>query len=150
MKNKMKMIFDAVPENESLARMAISAFILPVNPTLEQMADVKTAVSEAVTNCIIHGYPMGGGEITLSAQLSDAGLLTLEIRDAGVGIADVERAMQPFYSTDREHERSGMGFMVMQSFMDTVEVRSALRIGTSVRMEKQLDGHPQERPAKMA
>ncbi|MDO4357329.1 MAG: anti-sigma F factor [Clostridia bacterium] len=149
MKNSMKLTFAAVPENESLARMAISAFVLPVNPTLEQLADVKTAVSEAVTNCIIHGYPLGGGEVSLTAQLDEDGLLTLEVRDSGVGIADVERAMQPFYSTDRAHERAGMGFMVMQSFMDSVEVRSALRIGTSVRMEKQLS-QSQEQPAKMA
>ena len=149
MRNSMKLTFAALPENEALARMAISAFILPVNPTLEQLADVKTAVSEAVTNCVIHGYPMGGGEISLSAQLEEDGLLTLEVRDAGVGIANVEQAMQPFYSTDRAHERSGMGFMVMQSFMDSVEVRSALRIGTSVRMEKQLR-QSQEQPAKMA
>ena len=102
-----------------------------------------------MTNCVIHGYPMGGGEVSLSAQLEEDGLLTLEVRDAGVGIANVEQAMQPFYSTDRAHERSGMGFMVMQSFMDSVEVRSALRIGTSVRMEKQLR-QSQEQPAKMA
>lgn len=149
MKNAMKITFSAVPENEALARMAISAFILPLNPTLEQLSDVKTAVSEAVTNSVIHGYPTGGGEVTLSAALDEDGLLALEIRDCGVGIADIHQAMQPFFSTDRENERSGMGFTVMQSFMDRIEVRSAPRIGTSVHMEKQF-AVPQEQPARMA
>lgn len=149
MKNAMKITFSAVPENEALARMTISAFILPLNPTLEQLSDVKTAVSEAVTNSVIHGYPTGGGEVTLTAMLDVSGRLTVEIRDCGVGIPDVPQAMQPFFSTDRANERSGMGFTVMQSFMDRVEVRSAPRIGTSVRMEKQFVV-PQEQPARMA
>lgn len=149
MTNTMKLVFAALPENEALARMAVSAFILPLNPTLEQMSDVKTAVSEAVTNSIIHGYPAGDGEVSLTARLDDAGLLTLEVRDSGVGISDISRAMQPFYSTDKANERSGMGFTVMQSFMDRVEVHSTPRMGTLVRMEKQL-ASPQERPARMA
>lgn len=149
MRNAMQLVFDARPENEALARMAVSAFILPLNPTLEQMSDVKTAVSEAVTNCIIHGYPTGDGEVSLTARLDEDGLLALEVRDNGVGIRDISRAMQPFYSTDKAHERSGMGFTVMQSFMDRVEVQSAPRMGTLVRMEKQL-ALPQERPAQMA
>lgn len=149
MKNAMKITFSALPENEALARMAVSAFILPLNPTLEQLSDVKTAVSEAVTNSIIHGYPAGDGEVHLSAALDAGGLLTLEIRDNGVGIANISQAMQPFFSTDFAHERSGMGFTVMQSFMDRVDVQSSPRIGTLVRMEKRF-AVPQEQPARMA
>lgn len=147
--NSMHITFSAVPENESLARTTISAFILPLNPTLEQLADVKTAVSEAVTNSIIHGYPAGGGEISLSAQLHPDGLLRLTVRDSGVGIRDIGRAMQPFYSSDPSSERSGMGFTVMQSFMDRVEVQSAPKMGTEIYMEKQFC-QPQEQPARMA
>ena len=149
MRNAMKLSFSAVPENESLARVAVSAFILPVNPTLEQLSDVKTAVSEAVTNSIIHGYPAGIGEVILAAEIDDDGILSIEVRDHGVGIANISRAMQPFYSTDPAHERSGMGFTVMQSFMDRVDVESAPHVGTLVRMEKRF-AVPQEQPARMA
>ena len=149
MTNTMKLAFAALPENEALARMVVSAFILPVNPTLEQMSDLKTAVSEAVTNSIIHGYPADKGDVVLTAQLDEDGLLSLEVRDRGVGIADIARAMQPFYSTDKANERSGMGFTVMQSFMDRVEVQSAPHMGTRVVMQKQLI-LPQEQPARMA
>lgn len=147
--NEMHMRFSARPENETLARMAVGAMILPLNPTVEQMADVKTAVSEAVTNSIIHGYPTGEGEVAIAAFLDDCGKLTLEIRDHGIGIVDIPQAMQPFYSTDSANERSGMGFTVMQSFMDEVAVQSAPHAGTIVRMEKQIS-LPQEQPARMA
>ena len=148
MTNRMQMTFYAVPENESLARTAVSAFILPVNPTLEVLSDVKTAISEAVTNSIIHGYPMGGGEVALRAELNADGLLALEITDRGVGIRDVDLAMQAFYSGDPASERSGMGFTIMQSFMDDVQVVSRPGSGTTVRMQKHLLA--QQQPALMA
>ena len=148
MENQMKMTFPALPENEALARMAVSAFVLPLDPTLEQLADIKTAVSEAVTNSIIHGYPMGEGTVTLSAEIED-GLLRMEVRDTGVGIENVQEAMRPFYTTKSAGERSGMGFLVMQSFMDDVEVRSAVRIGTSVRMTKRIR-NARDNSARMA
>lgn len=150
MTNRMQIVFSAIPENEGLARMAISAFILPMDPTLEQLSDIKTAVSEAVTNSIIHGYPLGGGEVDLSAEISSEGLLRISVQDQGVGIRDIPLAMQPFFTSERSDERSGMGFTVMQSFMDRVEVLSAPQNGTCVFMEKHLNVLPQELPARMA
>lgn len=147
--NRMQLLFSAVPENESLARTAVSAFMLPYNPTLEILSDVKTAVSEAVTNSIIHGYPGQQGEIRLEANCDEEGLLTLEIADQGVGIRDIPQAMEPFYSSDPYSERSGMGFTVMQSFMDALAVTSSPDHGTTVRMQKRII-LPQERPAKRA
>ncbi len=136
--NEMRLEFRSRPENESLARMVVSAFIMPVNPTLEQLGDVKTAVSEAVTNAIVHGYMDAPGPVRLRATLDAGGLLRVEIADRGRGIEDVERARQPFFTTMEESERSGMGFTVMESFMDDVEVLSQVGSGTIVRMSKQL------------
>lgn len=137
--NEMRLDFPALPENESFARMVISGFLLPLNPTLEQLADVKTAVSEAVTNAIIHGYGNGRGTVRMHAFREDDGTLTIDIIDRGRGIADVEHVRQPFYTTSEGEERSGMGFTVMESFMDEVEVRSAVGQGTTVRLTKRLD-----------
>ena len=109
-----------------------------LNPTLEQLADVKTAVSEAVTNAIIHGYGMGKGTVRLHAARSDDGTLAIDVIDRGCGIADVEHARQPFYTTSEGEERSGMGFTVMESFMDAVEVQSAVGRGTTVRLIKRI------------
>lgn len=134
--NEMRLDFPALPENESFARMVISGFMLPLNPTLEQLADVKTAVSEAVTNAIIHGYGTGKGTVRMHATCSDEGMLVIDIIDRGRGIADVDHARQPFYTTSEEDERSGMGFTVMESFMDAVEVRSSVGVGTTVRLMK--------------
>lgn len=136
--NEMRLDFPALPENESFARMVISGFMLPMNPTLEQLADVKTAVSEAVTNAIIHGYGMGKGTVRLHATRSDDGTLAIDVIDRGCGIADVEHARQPFYTTSEGEERSGMGFTVMESFMDAVEVQSAVGRGTTVRLIKRI------------
>ncbi len=135
--NEMRLDFPALPENESFARMVISGFILPLNPTMELMADVKTAVSEAVTNAIIHGYGNGKGTVRMHATLEDDGVLVIDIIDRGKGIADVDHARQPFYTTSEGDERSGMGFTVMESFMDAVEVRSTVGHGTTVRLMKQ-------------
>lgn len=137
--NEMRLDFPALPENEAFARMVISGFMLPLNPTLEQLADVKTAVSEAVTNAIIHGYGAGKGTVRMHATCSSDGVVVIDIIDRGRGIPDVEHARQPFYTTSDGDERSGMGFTVMESFMDAVEVRSAVGHGTTVRLVKQLD-----------
>ena len=137
--NEMRLDFLACPQNEGFARLAVSAFILPLNPTLEQLGDVKTSVSEAVTNAIVHGYGGQGGTVRVKASLSGEGELTVEVIDNGCGIADVERARKPFFTTDEGDERSGMGFKVMESFMDRVEVISQPGRGTTVRMTKQIE-----------
>ncbi len=134
--NHMRLEFDARPENESFARVAVSAFAVPFNPTMDVLSDIRTAVSEAVTNAIVHAYRERGGTIALEAALREDGVLALEISDTGCGIPDIEQAMQPFYTTQPEKERSGMGFSVMQSFMDSVRVESEVGRGTRVRMEK--------------
>ena len=138
--NAMRLVFDSRPENESFARVVISAFMVQLNPTLEQVADVKTAVSEAVTNAVVHGYPGGArGDITLSARLiPEENMLEVESADAGVGIADVRQALEPFYTTQPELERSGMGFSVMETFMDGLQVASAPGKGTRVKMQKRI------------
>ena len=136
--NQMKLQFLSVPENESFARVAVSAFAVQLDPTLDVLADIKTAVSEAVTNAIVHGYGDKIGWVTLEAAMTENGVLSLIIGDRGKGIADVAQAMQPFFTTQPEKERSGMGFSVMQTFMDQVQVESAPGEGTTVRMEKRI------------
>ena len=147
--NHMRLEFDARPENESFARIVTAAFAVPMNPTMDVLSDVRTAVSEAVTNAIVHAYREQGGIITLDAALRADGMLILEISDRGCGIPDIPQAMQPFFTTQPEKERSGMGFSVMQSFMDDVQVASQVGQGTTVRMEKRV--RPPEKPpeAKM-
>ncbi len=140
MENRMELRFEALPQNEAFARVAIAAFAVQLCPTLPEMADIKTAVSEAVTNAIVHGYKNQGGVVTLSADYGERKLLTVSIRDDGCGIRDVEAAMQPFYSTGDGTERSGMGFCVMQTFMDAVEVDSAPGEGTTVVLRKYIVG----------
>lgn len=136
--NHMQVIFDAKSVNESLARMVVTAFMTDMNPTLEQVSDVKTAVSEAVTNAIIHGYENKEDSVELSCD-RDGQQLIVTVEDHGVGIADVERARNPFYTTKPELERSGMGFTFMEAFMDKVEVCSQLGVGTKVVMWKYIE-----------
>lgn len=136
--NEMRLDFLSCPANEAFARMVISAFVLPLNPTLEQLGDIKTSVSEAVTNAVVHGYGEKGGTIRMKAALSDLGELTVEVIDNGCGIRDIQKARQPFFTTLEESERSGMGFTVMESFMDTVHVISEPGRGTTVRMTKKI------------
>ena len=136
--NQMELTFLSVPENEGFARVAVSAFAVQLDPTLDVLADIKTAVSEAVTNAIVHGYPGGRGWVTVGAALTPDGLLTVTVSDRGRGIPDIAQAMQPFFTTQPEKERSGMGFSVMQTFMDKVTVESKLGEGTTVRMQKRL------------
>ncbi len=140
MKNEMRLEFDSISENEAFARVVVAAFMTRMNPSIEEVADVKTAVSEAVTNAIIHGY---GGEvhkITIYGKTED-NLLTLWISDQGAGIEDVEKAMEPLYTSRPELERSGMGFLFMEAFMDEVSVESKLGEGTTVRMKKKIAEH---------
>ena len=138
--NHMELTFLSVPENEAFARVAVSAFAVQLNPTLDVLADIKTAVSEAVTNAIVHGYPDQPGLVTVAAALFPGGLLTVTVSDRGKGIPDIAQAMQPFFTSQPEKERSGMGFSVMQTFMDDLQVESIPGEGTTVRMEKHLHG----------
>ena len=161
MRNEMEIIFDAVSENESFARVAVAAFIAHLNPTVEEMADIKTAVSEAVTNSIIHGYEnteRGAGpgnnpsirpfrrkndnnvteEGDANAGYPGKEMLHIEVADDGKGIEDVERAMEPLFTTRPELERSGMGFAFMEAFMDDLEVESTVGRGTKVHMIKKI------------
>lgn len=141
MQNQMELVFPALACNEAFARVAIAAFAVQLNPTLPEMADVKTAVSEAVTNAIVHGYrDQPGGPVRLCARYGENRQLTVTIRDEGCGIPDVEAAMQPFFSTGDGAERSGMGFCVMQTFMDAVEVDSHPGCGTTVTLRKAIGG----------
>ena len=134
--NEMTIIFDSRPENEGLARVAAAAFCTQLNPTLEEVADLKTAVSEAVTNCIIHGYQGEVHKIRMKCVRKER-TIYLDIEDDGIGIADVEKAMEPLFTTGGE-ERAGLGFAVMQSFCDKVSVRSKVGKGTAVTLEKNL------------
>ena len=134
--NSMRLEFLGCAQNESFARVVISAFAVQLSPTIEEIADIKTAVSEAVTNAIIHGYEGTQGMVVMCAKIENDCELSVTIEDHGKGISDVEKAMQPFYTTHPEMERSGMGFAVMQTFMDTLHVTSTPGEGTCVRMTK--------------
>ena len=144
MDNEMKMEFDAVSMNEGFARVAVAAFVTPLDPTLEEVADIKTAVSEAVTNAIIHGsadWPDGQArKVELRCKIRED-VLHIEIEDRGRGIEDIEKAMEPLFTTRPDQNRSGMGFAFMEAFMDDLEVESALGKGTCVMMEKKLGTH---------
>ena len=135
--NEMEVSFLSVAENEAFARVVIAAFAVQLSPTVTEIADVKTAVSEAVTNAIVHGYEGTRGMVTMRARI-DGATLAIEITDRGKGIPNVRQAMEPFYTTHPEQERSGMGFAVMQTFMDEVDVRSTPGSGTSVCMRKRI------------
>ena len=133
--NEMTLIFDSRPVNEGLARVAAGSFLTQLNPTLEEVADVKTAVSEAVTNCIIHGYEGEVHKIQMDLRLRDNDLF-VDISDHGIGIEDVEKAMEPLFTSKPDKERSGMGFTFMEAFMDEITVESVMGKGTTVRMRK--------------
>lgn len=138
MNNRMELSFWAIAENEALARMVISAFLVKTNPTLSVISEVRTAVSEAVTNAIVHAYgERNNGSVVMRAFL-EADRVNIEIEDSGCGIDDIELAMKPFYTSQPERERSGMGFSLMQSFMDGVQVHSEPGKGTIVAMTKLL------------
>lgn len=133
--NEMEIQFDSKSCNEGFARVAVASFLTQMNPTVEEVADVKTAVSEAVTNAIIHGYEKRQGKICIFCRISENQFF-MEVSDKGKGILNVEEAMQPMYTTKPEEDRSGMGFAFMEAFMDEVKVESEPEKGTCVRMKK--------------
>lgn len=137
--NSMSMSFESRSVNEGFARVTVASFAAQLDPTLEELSDIKTAVSEAVTNCIVHAYKNSSGKIYISSSISDNGTLKIRIRDRGCGIEDIKQAMQPLYSS-MGGERAGLGFAVMESFMDKVKVRSAVGKGTTVTLEKRISG----------
>ena len=135
--NEVKLVFPSRSANEAYARAAVSAFVAQFDPTVEELNDIRTAVSEAVTNCIVHAYRDEIGSITLTVRLYETGSVVIRVRDAGCGIEDVEQAMRPLFTTGGE-ERAGLGFAVMESFMDKLLVRSRSGRGTTVTMEKRI------------
>lgn len=136
--NYMKLEIPALSSNESFARSAVAAFAFPLNPSLEEVNDIKTAVSEAVTNCVLHAYGEGDlGTITITSRLYKD-KVEIIVCDTGKGISDVKEAMQPFFTTGPEGERSGMGFTMMKAVMNSLEVESALGVGTTVIMIKEI------------
>ena len=137
MKKEMKMEFSSQSENEGFARVAVGAFVASLNPTVDELADIKTAVSEAVTNAIIHGYNQKKGTIWITCQIEEREV-EISVIDTGRGIADIEQAREPMFTTRPELERSGMGFTFMEIFMDQVWVDSTVNQGTRVTMKKKL------------
>lgn len=135
----LRMEIESLSRNEEFARVVVSVFMARMNPTLEELDDVKTAVSEAVTNTVIHGYQGNGGIIYLEVHIMDQEL-TVIVKDTGIGIGDIKQAMEPMFTTDPEGERSGMGFSFMEAFMDEVKVESEPGSGTVVTMKKKIKG----------
>lgn len=133
----MEVKFKAIPENEMFARNVVASFILPLNPSINELEDIKTAVNEAVTNVIVHAYPQKSGNVTLRITTNDR-KIEISVSDNGVGIQDIERALTPFYTSKPDEERSGMGFTVMESFMDKLEVKNN-KEGVTVNMFKELE-----------
>ncbi|MCM1054357.1 MAG: anti-sigma F factor [Bacteroides sp.] len=138
--NKMKIIIPAMSKNEALARSCIAAFAAQADPTVEELSDIRSAVCEAVTNSIVHGYRDRAGDITITLKLTEDGCLYIKIADKGCGIEDVKKAMEPLYTTAPEEERAGLGFAVMEAFTDSLKVTSKVGRGTCVTMKKRLIG----------
>ena len=136
--NNVKMILPAKPGNESFARASVAAFCAGAAPTIEEINDIKTAVSEAVTNVIVHAYPDRGGEVTVDVALYDDNVVEIAVSDEGQGIRDYEEARKPFFTTKSEEEHSGMGFTIMEAFTDEMEVITAMGRGTTVKMRKKI------------
>lgn len=139
--NEMNLSFLSRSANEGFARATVSAFVAQLDPTIDELADIKTAVSEAVTNCIVHGYRSGIGIVYITAKIFDNGKISIKIRDKGCGIEDVNQAMEPLFTTGGG-ERAGLGFAVMQSFMDKIKVTSKQGKGTTVILEKNIIRRP--------
>ncbi len=135
--NKMNITFTAISENEAFARSVVACFSLYLNPSLAEINDIKTAVSEAVTNCIVHAYDKNNGEITIDCFIEN-NKIHIAVIDKGKGIADINKAIEPFYSSKEEDERAGMGFTIMQSFMDELKIESKENKGTKVYMVKSI------------
>lgn len=137
--NELKLIFDSKSINEGFSRVAVCAFVSCLDPNIEELTDIKTAVSEAVTNAIVHGYKDFSGKIYITVSLFENNTIRIKIRDKGVGIPDIDKAMEPLYTTSSD-ERAGLGFAVMESFMDKLKVNSKVGFGTTVTMEKKIWG----------
>ncbi len=137
--NEFKITLDSKSINEGFARVVVSAFATPLDPTLEELADMKTAVSEAVTNCIVHAYRNSFGKIYITGVITDDSKIKITVRDRGCGIDDVNQAMKPLYTTGGG-DRAGLGFTVMESFCDSVKVRSQKNKGTTVTLVKKIEG----------
>lgn len=138
--NQMKLEFDALSQNEAFARTAVSVFAASLDPTVEEISDLRVIVSEAVTNAIVHGYQNKGGKITLTATLYDDRRLKLKIQDKGCGIADPEQCMEPLYTTDPSGERGGMGLPIMRAMSDRFRLKSAVGVGTTLYIEFYFQG----------
>ena len=136
--NEMSMSFESRSSNEGFARCAVSGFITQLDPTISEVNDIKTAVSEAVTNCVVHAYRNTIGKIYINVKIKENFVVVIKVRDTGCGIGDIKQAMQPLFTTAPSDERAGLGFAVMQSFMDKVSVRSKVGKGTTVTFEKRL------------
>ncbi|MBE6875657.1 MAG: anti-sigma F factor [Ruminococcus sp.] len=136
--NEFKCTFPAVSTNESLARAALSAFLIPADPTAQELADLRTVISEAVTNAIVHGYRNSSGEVAICLRMLPDRVLYIRVSDKGCGIPDIEKAMTPLYTTAPEEERAGLGFAIMQEFTDSLHVRSTPGNGTSLTMRRKL------------
>ena len=144
--NEMKLEFVSKSNNEAFARIAVAAFVSQLDPTIEELADIKTAVSEAVTNCIIHGYENSSGIIKIISKIF-ANTIEIEISDTGKGIENIELARKPLYTSKSNLERSGMGVTIMESFMDEVNIESVVGLGTKITMKK-LIKRPEEKEEK--
>ena len=136
--NEMKMVFESRSSNESFARSAVAAFVAVLDPNVEELSDIKTAVSEAVTNCIVHGYKNEIGKVYIHVKIFEGARISICIKDKGCGIPDIKKAMEPLYTTCETGERAGLGFSIMESFMDKLKVRSVPGKGTSVTLEKSI------------
>ncbi len=136
--NEMTLRFKAIKENESFARMSVASFVAVINPTMEEIGDIKTALSEAITNSIVHAYPDTVGDVIINVKLSNNEIY-ITVTDYGIGIQDINKAKQPFYTSKPNSERSGMGFTVMEGFMDSVDVVSSVGKGVIVSMSKKLN-----------
>ena len=137
MEDRMRLEIDSLPSNEAFARVVVAAFATRLNPTMEEVSDLKTAVSEAVTNAIIHGYQNAIHTIAIEAAITE-NVITVSVQDFGVGIEDIKKAMEPLYTTRKDLERSGMGFVFMEAFMDQLVVESEPGLGTKVTMTKRI------------
>ncbi len=138
--NEMSLTFPALSQNERFARLAVSGFLSQLDPSISELSDIKTAVSEAVTNAIVHGYRDAEGDVTLQVRIFDHDRVSIKIQDKGCGMEDVAQAMTPLYTTSPEEERAGLGFTIMETFMEKVKVKSKAGKGTTVILERTIQG----------
>ena len=136
--NEFKCVFPAVSANEALARASLSAFLIPADPTAQELADLRTVISEAVTNAIVHGYRNTSGEVSICLRMLPNRVLYIRVSDKGCGISDIQKAMEPLYTSVPEEERAGLGFAIMQEFTDSLHVRSTPNHGTTLTMRRKL------------